>query len=139
MYLTMITKSVLVAGVACVVGVAGAGATERSVNVGQKARAQLHQFDNGQDIAGRPTSFSGKPVTVFCERLRNPDNMSISCRANGASIVVDTVLFSSDARAHSFEHCQGLTSKCSGTVTGVVRYARGVPHIVQAAVDFEQD
>ena len=69
-----------------------ASATERSVNPGQKSRVQLQQYDNGLEIAGRPTGFGGKPVTVFCERLRNPDDSAISCRANGASIVVDTSL-----------------------------------------------
>lgn len=116
-----------------------AGATDRSTGSVRKARVAVEQGDDGLYIASRPELFAGKPVRIFCEHLRNPEWGVMSCRSNGASIVVDTRLLNDGALRHAFDNCQGMTSTCSGTVSGVVEFANGVTRIVKADIEFSDN
>ena len=127
----------VVSALAALVATAEAGAIDRSVGSARKVRAEV--ADDAVYIAARPELFAGKPVRIFCERLRNPDGSAMSCRANGTSIVIDTRLLDGEALRHAFRNCQGMTSTCSGAVSGVVEFARGVPYIVKAAIDFSEE
>lgn len=129
----------LLAGIAALATTATASATDRSVDTGRKTRPAAGQVDDALSFSSRPDLFAGKPVRVFCERMRNPDQGAMNCRANGVSIVVDTRLFSSETLRHAFENCRGMTSSCSATVSGIVEYTNGVTRIVKAEADFLED
>ncbi len=129
----------LLAGIAALATTGTANATDRSVGTARKARPAAGQVDDALSLSSRPDLYAGKPVRVFCERMRNPDQGAMNCRADGVSIVVDTRLFSSETLRHAFDNCRGMTSACSATVSGVVEYTNGVTRIVKAEADFLED
>lgn len=129
----------LIAGLAALMVCTEASALDRSLGSPHRVRATVGAVDDGLAIASRPELFAGKPVRIFCERLRNPDGSAMSCRSNGTSIVVDTRLLGGEALRHAFDNCQGMTSTCSGTVSGVVEFTNGVTRIVKADVDFSDN
>lgn len=129
----------LLAGIAALAMAGTASATDRSVGTVRKARAATGQVDDALSLSSRPELFAGKPVRVFCDRMRNPDQGAMSCRANGISIVIDTRLFSGETLRHAFDNCRGMTSTCSATVSGIVEYTNGVTRIVNAEANFLED
>lgn len=127
---------ILLTGFATIATANSAMATDRSVAMERKARPVAEQFDDALSLASRPALTAGKPVRVHCERLRNPDQGAMSCRAKGTSIVVDIRLMSSDALTFASENCRGMTSTCGAIVSGVVEFTNGVTRIVEAEIEF---
>lgn len=113
-----------------------AEATDRSVGTSRKARVAIDTVDDSLYVSMRPELFAGKPVRVFCERLRNPDTVAMTCRSQGTSLLVDTRQLDSQTLRHAFENCRGMDSRCSGAVSGVADFSHGVPRIVQAEIEF---
>lgn len=114
-------------------------AADRSVTTPRKSRAVTEETLDVLSMTAQPEVYQGKAVRIYCERLRNPDSTFMTCRADGVSIVVETRYLSADALRYAFENCQGMMSTCSGTVSGVATFVRGVPYISQAALEFSQE
>ena len=114
-------------------------AADRPVTTTRKSRMVPDEATDGLYMAARPEMFQGKAVRIYCERLRNPDTVAITCRTGAISIVVDMKYVSAEALHYAFENCHGMMSTCSGTVSGVAEFVRGVPRIVQADLEFVTD
>ena len=129
----------IMAAAGCALIAVDTAAADRSVTTPRKSRAVTEETLDVLTMTARPEAFQGKAVRIYCERLRNPDTTFMTCRADGISIVVETKYLSADELRYAFENCQGMMSTCSGTVSGVAAFVRGVPYISQAALDFSQE
>ena len=127
------------AAAGCALTMAGAAAADRSVTTPRKSRAITEETLDVLSMTAQPEAFQGKAVRIYCDRLRNPDATFMTCRADGVSIVVETKYLSADALRYAFENCQRMMSTCSGTVSGVATFVRGVPYISQAALEFSHE
>lgn len=127
---------IALAAVAAVSAIGEASAIDRSVTSTRKVKVTSAAVDDSLSLAARPALFAGKPVTLFCERLRNPEGSSMSCRASGMSIVVDIRLLGGDMLRHAHDSCRGMSSACSGIVSGVAEFRNGAIFITDADIDF---